>query len=134
MTGGSSTYVDGFVDAFDGDDPGPTSDGDGSDGADSAVDSLSIRIGGVSATLDPAGAGNVHLSLSAGGEFTVDSGSSANSVPDPGGVANFSPIYGSLARSNTGNSTGNLQLQFSAPDGANCVINFTFEEFFAGGT
>lgn len=113
VTGGSSTTISQLVDVS------------------STRDSVPLELGGISTSLDPAGAGDVTLSLTTGGDFTLSSPSSEDVTPGGGGSASFSAVSGALVRSaESGTSTGNLEMRFSAPDTDDCVIQFTFTEQF----
>lgn len=112
VTGGSSTTVENFL-----------NDSDPSN-------IISIALGGVSATVDPAAAGDVTLTLTPGGDFSIDSNPGPIDVtPNGSGVANFGPVLGDLGPGTApaDESVGNLELRFSAA-GVNCIINFTFLE------
>lgn len=99
-------------------------------------DAINIDLSGISATLNPADAGDVTLSLTAGGDFTLNDVGPQDSTPGGSGVADFSSVDGDLVRPPINDqapsdlSTGNLELRFSAPGAADCVIQFTFTEDF----
>lgn len=116
VTGGSVTTVSNLV-------AGPV-----------AVDQINIDLSGISATLNPADAGDVTLSLTAGGDFSLNDVGLQDETPGGGGVADFSNVDGDLNSPSgdaaTDQSTGNLELRFSAPDVEDCVIQFTFTEDF----
>lgn len=118
FSGGANVTVDGFFDA--------------SSSTDSGTDDVEITLGGVSATLDPAAAGDVTLSLSTDGDFDLDTAGPFDVDPNGSGVATFPDINGDLLPSD-GVSSGDLELRFSAPGADDCVISFTFvEDGFTG--
>lgn len=114
FTGGDNTTVDEF-------------------GGASNQSSLPITLTGVSATVNPASAGDVTLSLATDPNFTLNAVGPFDVTPNGIGVATFANITGDLdAGPDPGEYTGNLELTFSVAGSQSCVINFTFAEFLEG--